>query len=265
MSETLTLDGWGGQGCSVVIVARDKLGLSAGVFVTFRSTRNYGYPSLEIAEVRSLLTKMEAMDTEAIPTEQPTPEAKPWENCPYKDSGRCQIGNGPGDCDKLIEQGKCWNVNDKQPTPTAKEVAGEEPQCGHRVPLAGVVRCDMSGIGTASPLTSCEELKGRRECPMKVHEPAEQSYLDTKPLNWKADDQSIAGNVNTPDAKRLVWTLLPGQLIAASQALHDIEGPVQYRIFMCDGRWVAFCGGESITNGTLTACTAACEKHERTN
>lgn len=96
-------------------------------------------------------------------------------------------------CDVLME------ITDEvsgESTPEAKEVAGDKSPCSHQlVANDGVGRCNMSGIGTDSPLTSCEELKGRRECPMEVHEPTEQSYLDTKPLNWKNPERP------TPEAK----------------------------------------------------------------
>lgn len=64
MSETLTLSGWGGQGCSAQITKRDESGTQiagSSVFVTFRSEKHSGFPSLGIAEVRQLLARMEAM------------------------------------------------------------------------------------------------------------------------------------------------------------------------------------------------------------
>ncbi len=62
MSEELKLEGWGGQECSVHIVRTGEARANSRTYVEFRSEPGYGYPSLEISEMRRVLAKMEAMD-----------------------------------------------------------------------------------------------------------------------------------------------------------------------------------------------------------
>ncbi len=62
--EELILDGVGGQECRAVITKRDR-GRASGcgrTYVRFESTRGYGYPSLELDEMKLLLAKMKAVD-----------------------------------------------------------------------------------------------------------------------------------------------------------------------------------------------------------
>ena len=69
MSERLTLD-WGGQNCHIDIYTRDDSVVRSTacdkVFASFCSAPGYGSLSLELREVRRLLTRMEAMATETL-------------------------------------------------------------------------------------------------------------------------------------------------------------------------------------------------------
>ncbi len=276
MSETLTLDGWGGQGCSVVIVARDKSGISTGVFVTFRSTRNYGYPSLEIAEVRSLLTKMEAMDTEAIPTEQPTPEAKEvvmFEEqpvCPWLRGIACKhpVPQTRCDCAVLKHKTKCplgrnedkAPITPAEPTPEAKLNTCEmsQGQCSFVKGSADCVACTKDGDCPAAPL--CSASKSKPDSQLTHNDLADRIYAILRV-------HTCSQAKHEPKAKPLGWVPYTSPTID-----HDISPDHhgmrrgQYVIMPYCTAWKAFAyETKQIRLGTLEECIAACNEHERSN
>lgn len=57
-AETWRLKEFAGQCCDVVITKRDD----GSVFVVFRSTPSFGYPCLELKQLRNLLRRCEAFE-----------------------------------------------------------------------------------------------------------------------------------------------------------------------------------------------------------
>ncbi len=159
-----------------------------------------------------------------------------------------------------------------------EEVTGS----GCEPPASGIFRNSHGEVVSAEPTSGVQFARGKPKREVKEEAGEMEDSLDCKhkiPRDFGADGcRHVPGKTcpwvissdrcpqcvdhSKPEAKPLVWLPYPGQIAAKSQ-VHNHNGVAwNYRVFFC-GEWKAYIKHDRLATGSLTACTAACEEHER--